>query len=1476
MLTSDFDEDDQTKSYRSHASDLSVLNDDECKRILAVVQRDFKLRQKENQRLLILINPKEVCSECNLFVCHDCSTYDKTKKVWICNSCEKVKELDTQSLEWFYNQTHQKYKRCGSAKVVRELHKREKELCDLIEKPEILPDDDNIPRTFLTVLQELHQDGRLASWKVRGQGDILSVKLTWASTTDHKDVSSTSSITNAYRIKATAQQRADIEDNGYGTLSNNPSISTENFNFDLSSANPTLAYLSQDKNARKELKEFSERIRILIDRLQNDLGERNVDTPSHPHKKKSKEALKEHQQQIAAEIGRARVLLSGTLRLNTSSHQNMFVRIAFIVVIYIILLQLLYSLQSIFISVPFIAVYTTVYVLFIKRRKLLSDRMRFLSDNSQQNETTMFLFNTQINNNNHLITGANIKNDTYEQDLQDLIIKQTEQVLQTDLSQFQKNLTTSKSSASHFDQKLAQAVFDKCVSKEIFQELPSVLDSSVPPKPQRQAGQPPQPTWSERSPRESDWEIKSRKDSIRKVSVAGSTSSENKNGSRYNTQNAPEIRFDSGLELDLAAINRTSVDSDLEAIADNESVSNTGDWEKNWQLTDKNHSGEETPRSRTGSDIVLLTIPEAREEVSPRVGDRALEDLADDDLYADDQSNIPTMSPTQTQDISTTDDSRKTFPLPANLILSSKRSSSNSYRQPSYAYESDDTESVMSEVLSSPTLADMKSYIDEEKFRSDPQIQDPKFIQRPKDLIVRCGEAARFKCKIIGTEPIDVFWFRFGVDDDLLNDEKYQITHDENYHYLKIYNTTKEDEGNYLCVLANDKAQNVDIIKLSVRDNKRAFRSPKMIQDFKDIDVNEGGAFTLKCKIDQGYPKARVLWYKENTLIRPDGHYKLCMINNYYGDGVHTLHVDESTADEDNTTFTCLVSNAAGKVHITADVFVHEPEVIDPPREALVKPLPLTATKQNETESMSNNDDKRQTNWSVSMLTTSPKIKSSSPSSQFNHSLQLSPEHSSRSSTPPLDESKRYKSAFNLDRSTKLLENWKNLYEASVNSLQSDDPLPVHSKPKLLDVLDDEHSRYEYPRSPTLNPISNPHQKSKWEVRLPELLNVTVGPDRPKRNPLRRHTTEIVYKQPQDEYIRKQVISDEQKIQQQNQSQSLSQSFPPDNDQPSSPLVKQLKQKFDKMGPSKVLRIASLTCRGLAANERPYKRPQLPVRPTPDVTPPLTSRQSPLEKGNKKTSPPNSYHNRYPPQSTKSVVKQLLKQDGYGAATVVYDSTNPKTNVLNANTDHRSTPMTSNLSITNKMTSSTNTRQNNEISGGSQLLQQTLKLKPKEDSSSETETITNSDDQTLLAHYTQHSKPSSTTIKSKSTITNNSNERQTNNNLTDSLTSSSSMSDIRQNLINPPTKPKRLYASSNELTTTNDKLTKISSNSTTSTDNETIRSSSIKDIRSSVLARAKLWDRRISVENGEEQDVITNDWSKEFEKTQEDDTQFRI
>jgi hypothetical protein len=39
----------------------------------------------------MLFNPKESCTECKSFVCHDCATFTKETNTWACNACSKLK-----------------------------------------------------------------------------------------------------------------------------------------------------------------------------------------------------------------------------------------------------------------------------------------------------------------------------------------------------------------------------------------------------------------------------------------------------------------------------------------------------------------------------------------------------------------------------------------------------------------------------------------------------------------------------------------------------------------------------------------------------------------------------------------------------------------------------------------------------------------------------------------------------------------------------------------------------------------------------------------------------------------------------------------------------------------------------------------------------------------------------------------------------------------------------------------------------------------------------------------------------------------------------------------------------------------------------------------------------------------------------------------------------------------------------------------
>ncbi|XP_069764853.1 rab effector MyRIP-like [Narcine bancroftii] len=138
--------------------DLTALTEDEADHILQVVQRDFDLRKKEQERLselkqklneegnkrsilskqerfnenccirccrafTFLINAKHPCSDCKFNFCKNCGAYSKKERVWICAVCHQARLLRTQSLEWYYSNVKGKFKYFGSAKVVHTLYK---------------------------------------------------------------------------------------------------------------------------------------------------------------------------------------------------------------------------------------------------------------------------------------------------------------------------------------------------------------------------------------------------------------------------------------------------------------------------------------------------------------------------------------------------------------------------------------------------------------------------------------------------------------------------------------------------------------------------------------------------------------------------------------------------------------------------------------------------------------------------------------------------------------------------------------------------------------------------------------------------------------------------------------------------------------------------------------------------------------------------------------------------------------------------------------------------------------------------------------------------------------------------------------------------------------------------------------------------------------------------------------------------------
>ncbi len=92
-------------------------------------------------------------------------------------------------------------------------------------------------------------------------------------------------------------------------------------------------------------------------------------------------------------------------------------RFIIIFISYVAVLQVLYALQNILVSIPCVAIVTTFYLLILQRTISSTKSLKPILN----------------------YTGSNTKtNTTHERDLQDLLIQQTEEVLHTNLQQFRQ------------------------------------------------------------------------------------------------------------------------------------------------------------------------------------------------------------------------------------------------------------------------------------------------------------------------------------------------------------------------------------------------------------------------------------------------------------------------------------------------------------------------------------------------------------------------------------------------------------------------------------------------------------------------------------------------------------------------------------------------------------------------------------------------------------------------------------------------------------------------------------------------------------------------------------------------------------------------------------------------------------------------------------------------------------------------------
>lgn len=342
-------------------------------------------------------------------------------------------------------------------------------------------------------------------------------------------------------------------------------------------------------------------------------------------------------------------------------------------------------------------------------------------------------------------------------------------------------------------------------------------------------------------------------------------------------------------------------------------------WRDNWIF---NRSGLSFNSSLGGGglagrtlDEVYVTVPQPDDDITARVGNRDVDQMSDDlsegheDLM-DDEVSFFAKSVDEIARITT----RMTSSSPC-----LRPHSSTSVQ----TVDSDTSLDTSVSLRSSVSKAE-PTYIEE---LIPAEGDDPKFDIPPESMTVKEGEPAKFSCRVSGTEPIEVIWYRVedGELQQLEDSEDYEFTRDHNKHGATVFNTAKSMAGQLMCMVLNEKGHCSQSFILKVRSNNQEMKKPEFLKEIEDQEVKEGQHVKFRAKV-KGYPLPRVVWYKDGHLLKNGTNYKI----EKFGNRDYLLNVEYATP-EDDAEYWVVAKNVAGEAKSTAQLIVQSKELDSSP-----------------------------------------------------------------------------------------------------------------------------------------------------------------------------------------------------------------------------------------------------------------------------------------------------------------------------------------------------------------------------------------------------------------------------------------------------------------------------------------------------------------------------------------------------------------
>ncbi|RNA28752.1 fasciclin-2 isoform X3 [Brachionus plicatilis] len=159
---------------------------------------------------------------------------------------------------------------------------------------------------------------------------------------------------------------------------------------------------------------------------------------------------------------------------------------------------------------------------------------------------------------------------------------------------------------------------------------------------------------------------------------------------------------------------------------------------------------------------------------------------------------------------------------------------------------------------------------------------------------INAGGDELVECRASSIPGPEIAWFRNGINTNLKNSHKYQITNDG----LVIKNAQVEDEGVYLCQASVSSTGEIKRAQIHVE----VMHKPVWHVKPADTDAVNGQDVVIKCKAS-AKPVAKYTWYRNGVVLAGER----------YVTSVDSLRIVEVNVN-DRGTYTCQAENNSGKI----------------------------------------------------------------------------------------------------------------------------------------------------------------------------------------------------------------------------------------------------------------------------------------------------------------------------------------------------------------------------------------------------------------------------------------------------------------------------------------------------------------------------------------------------------------------------------